>query len=71
MKRCNHDRRLQVLFMSVDPETIPEEDYFRATKTFVEKYKKTSTPRSVPKHWLEFSCIYSEYYELDMNFDGT
>ena len=30
-----------------------------------------SAPGPVPKHQLEFSCIRSEYYELDMNFDET
>ena len=42
-------------FMYVDPETIPVEDHFTATKTFVDNYNKISTPRTVPKHWLVFS----------------
>ena len=49
-------------FMYVDPETIPVEDHFTATKTFVDNYKKISTPRIVPKHWLVFSYIIYEYY---------
>ena len=36
-------------FMYVDTETMPEEDYFAATKTFVEKYKKHLTPVPLPK----------------------
>ena len=34
MKRCHHDRRLQVniyYFMHVDPKTMTEEDYHPAT----------------------------------------
>ena len=30
-----------------------------------------STTGPVPKHWLGFSQIGSEYYELDLNFDET
>ena len=30
-----------------------------------------STPGPVPKHWLGFSVIRSEDYELDQNFDDT
>ena len=55
--------------MYVFPDTIPVEDYFPATKTFFGKYKKISTPESVPKPWIVFSFIHSEYYELDQNFD--
>ena len=71
MKMFNHDRRLQsymYVVISVDPETIIVEDYFPTTNKFVEKYKKFSTPVPVPKYWLGFSFISSEYYELDMNF---
>ena len=60
MKSFNYDLRLQVYmyaFKYVDPETISEEDYFIATKHFVENYKKVSTPVPVPKHWLRFSYI--------------
>ena len=32
------------------PEKIPEEEYFPSTKTFVEKYKKRSTPGPGPKY---------------------
>ena len=74
MKRFNHDYQLQIYmyaFMYVDTETIPVEDYFTATKEIVENYKKISTPGPVPKHWLVFSYISSEGYDLDMNFDET
>ena len=57
--------------MYVGPETMPVEEYFPYTKIFVESYKKMSTTGLVPKYWLEFSFICSEYYELDMNFDET
>ena len=57
--------------MYVDTETIPVEDHFTATKTFVDNYNKISTPRTVPKHWLVFSYICSEDYELNHNFDET
>ena len=72
LKRFHHERRLQVYmydFMYVYPETIPEEGHFTATKSFVAKYKKISTPGPVPKYWLGFSYICSEDYELDQNFD--
>ena len=55
LKRFNHDCRLQVYiyaFMYVDTETMPAENHFTATKTFVENYKKMSTPGPVPKYWL-------------------
>ena len=39
--------------MYVDIQTIPLEDHFTATKIFVVKYKKMSTPGPVPKHWLD------------------
>ena len=74
MKRFHHDRRLQVYmydFMYPDPETMPVEDHFPATKTFVVNYKKTSNPGTAPKHWLVFSYIRSEDYELDMNCYDT
>ena len=56
-------------FMYVNAEKNAEEEYFTDTITFVGNYNKFSTPVSVPKHWLGFSCICSEDYELDMNFD--
>ena len=56
--------------MYVDPDKMAEEDYFPATKNVV-NYKETSTPEPVPKHWLGFSYICSEGYELDLNFDLT
>ena len=57
--------------MSIDPKTMEEEDYFPATKTFVENYMKISTPGSVPKHWIGFSYIRSEYFELGLKFYET
>ena len=57
--------------MYVDPETTLVEDYFLDTKTFVETYKKMSTPGPVPKHWLGLSYISSEDYKLDQSFDET
>ena len=54
-----------------DPDTIPVEDYFPVTKTFVVNYKIMSTPVPVPKHWIGFSHIGSEDYELDQNCDDT
>ena len=53
MKRCNYDLQLQVYmhsFMYAYPETMAEEEYFPATKIFVENYKKMSTPGPIPKH---------------------
>ena len=46
-------------------------DHFPATKILVVKYKKISSPGTVPKHWLVFSYIRSKYYDLDQNFDDT
>ena len=74
MKRFHHDLQLQVYmydFMYVDTETITMEDYFPDTKTCVEKYRKISTTGTLPKHWLGFSYICSEDYELDLKFDET
>ena len=56
-------------FVYVYPEKMPVEDHFYDTKPFVVNYKKMSTPVPVPKHWLVFSYIYSEDYELDQKFD--
>ena len=42
LKCFHHGLRLQVYmynFMYVDPDTIPVQDRFTATKTFVENYK--------------------------------
>ena len=64
------DRKLQVYmydFMYVDPDKIPMEDYFPATRTF----KKISTPGPVPNNWPVFSYIRSDNYQLDLNFDET
>ena len=49
---------------------MPAEEYFTATKIFVDNYKKMSTPVPVPKYWLGFSYIRSEDYELYQNFDN-
>ena len=69
----NHDLKLQVYmycFMYVDPETMPAEDHFPDTETFVVSYKEISAPGTVPKHWLGFSSIRSKDYELDKNSDN-
>ena len=50
-------------FVYLGTETIPVEDYFPATKTFVENYKKISTPGPVPKYWIGSTYICSEDYE--------
>ena len=74
MMSFHHDHQLQVCmydFMYVDPETMPVEDHLPATKTFVAIYKKFSNAGTVPKHWIRFSYINSEDYELDQNFDDT
>ena len=74
LKIFHHGHRLQVYMydlMYVDPETIPVVDYFPATKTFFENYKKMSTPGSVPKHWIRFSYIFLEDYGLDVIFNET
>ena len=46
--------------MYVDSKTMPVEDYFPATKTFIDIYKKMSTPVPVTKHWFELSYMCSE-----------
>ena len=58
-------------FMYVDPETMPVEDYFTATKIFDENYNKMSNTGPVPKHCLGFGYIRSKDYELDLNFYET
>ena len=50
---------------------MPAEEYFTATKIFVDNYKKMSTPVPVPKYWLGFSYIRSEDYELYASFHET
>ena len=40
-------------------------------RTIVANYNKMSTPGLVPKHRLRFIYIYSEVYELDINFYVT
>ena len=65
LNRFHNGRWLQVYmfsFMYVDPKTMPVEDCFPATKIFVDEYKKMSTQGPVPKHWIGFSYIHSEYY---------
>ena len=74
LNRFHHDLRIQVYmydFMYIDPEIIPVEDHFPATKIFVVNYNKISTPQPVPKHRIGFSYISSEYYELNHNFYDT
>ena len=58
-----------IIFLYVDPDTMEEEDYFLATKISAENYNKISTLVPVPKHWIGFSYIHSEYYMLDLNVD--
>ena len=55
--------------MYVDPNKIPVEDHFPATEVLVDKYNQMSTPGPFPKHWLGFSYIRSEYFDLYQNFD--
>ena len=67
----HHDRLLQVYmyaFMYVDPQKMPVEEHFPATKTFAVNYKKISTPGTVSKQCFGFSYISSKYYELDQKF---
>ena len=71
-KRFHHDHWIQVYmfdFIYVDTVTMPEEYYFPATGIFFENYNKRATPGPIPKHWLGFSYIGSEDYELDLYFD--
>ena len=42
---------------------------FPATEVLVDKYNQMSTPGPFPKHWLGFSYIRSEYFDLYQNFD--
>ena len=63
LKRFCHGCRLQLymyVFMYVDPETMPVEVHFPATKTFVVDYNKMSTQGRVPKHWIIFGYMCSE-----------
>ena len=53
----------------LDPQTMPADDHFPATKFFVVSYKKMSTPGPVSKHWLGFRYIRPEDYYFDQNFD--
>ena len=74
LESFHHDHRLQVYmyaFMYVYHKTMPVGDHFPSTKIFLVNYKKISTPGPVPKHWLGFSYILSEDYELDVKFDET
>ena len=71
LKRFYHYQQLQVYmydFMYVDPQKIPIEGNFPATQTSVLNHKKISTTGTVSTHWLVFSYICSEDYELDRNF---
>ena len=72
LKRFHCERRLQVYMpdlMYVDPETMPVEDHFPATKTYVVNRTKISAAGPVPKHCLAFSYIRAEDNELDYKFD--
>ena len=74
LKRFHQYLQIQVYifsYMYVDTKTIPVEDNFTATKTFVVNYKKISTPGIVPKYWLGFSYIRSKGDELNQKFDDT
>ena len=74
LKRFYHYCWLQVYmyyFMYVDLDTMTVEAHFPTTKTFFDHYNKMSTPVPVPKHWLGFSYILPEDYELDQNFYDT
>ena len=74
LKRFNHDQRLQVYmyaFMYVDTQTVPVEDHFPAAKIFVENYKKIKKLGTVSKHWIGFTYIFLEDYELDKICDDT
>ena len=58
IKRFHYDRWLQVYmnaFIYVDTEIIEEDEYLPATKCFVVNYKRSSSPASVPTHWIWFS----------------
>ena len=60
LKRFHRDHQLQsymYISMHVDPDTMPVEDTFPATKTIVENYGKFSTPVPVSKYLLGFSFI--------------
>ena len=57
--------------MYVDTETMSVEDHFPAKNIFFVNYNKISTPGTVPKHWIGFSYIRSEEYELYQKFDDT
>ena len=55
LKMFHRDLQIQVYMyhlVYVDPETIPVEDYFTATKMCVENYNKLSTPVPIPKYCL-------------------
>ena len=74
LKKLHHDCQLKFYvyaFMHIDTKTIQVEGYFLDTKTFFDNYKKISSPGPGPKHWIIFSYINSEDYELDVNFDET
>ena len=74
LKRFHHGHQLQIYMyalMYADPEKMPVDGNFPATKYFFANCKKLSTPGTIPKHWLGFSYIHSEDYDLDKNFDET
>ena len=47
---------------------MEEEEYFIDTKTFFEKYNRSSSTGLAPQYWFLFSYI-SNVYELHLNFD--
>ena len=68
LKRFHHDLRLQVYmydFMYVDPQTIPVEDHFTATKKNCCELQESVSFITSTKYWMEFRYICSEDYELD------
>ena len=71
LKRFHNDLQLQVYmyaFMYADPGKFSVEDHFPDTKHFALNYNNNSIPGTVPKYWLGFSYIRSEYYEFYQNF---
>ena len=58
LKRFHHDCQLQAyvcVFMYVDSKTVPVEDHFPDTKTFVVNYNKMSTAGPGLEHCLVVS----------------
>ena len=55
--------------MFVGPDAILGYEYLQSTIKFIENYNKRPNTGPYPKHWLGFSCIFSEDYGLDIKFD--